>query len=111
MKKVVLAMLACSVVATAGGLVACNGNKPAPEVHEHTWSMTHDASQHWLACSGCEEKKDISEHDVLVKNDGSKAWGECVCGVRNENVMEAMVNSLVKHGSDVKSGKIGRAHV
>ena len=104
MKKVVLAMLACSVVATAGGLVACNGNKPAPEVHEHTWSMTHDASQHWLACSGCEEKKDISEHDILVKNDGSKAWGECVCGVRNENVMEAMMNSLVKHGSDVKSG-------
>ena len=96
MKKVVLAMLALSVVAT-GALAGCNHKK-------HDWSWGSDGSQHWQTCSGCDEKQNVGEHDYKVKTDGSKAWGACVCGKKLDNVVETMVMSSVKHAGDVKSG-------
>ncbi len=99
MKKVVLAMLAFSVVAT-GALAACNNTK---QEHEHAWSWASDASQHWKACSGCEEKESLSEHFYKAKTDGTDAWGACDCGAQAE-LLPTMVDYAVKYKDLVKSG-------
>lgn len=99
MKKVVLAMLAFSVVAT-GALAACNNTK---QEHEHVWSWASDASQHWKACSGCEEKESLSEHFYKAQTDGTDAWGACDCGAQAE-LLPTMVDYAVKYKDLVKSG-------